>query len=322
MLPAALIIPVHNRRETTAACLQRLAEQKVLEWATPWVIDGGSTDGTAAAVSTRFPQARIVHGSGDLWWTGAVAAGMRSAYDAGAEFIFWLNDDTLPAPGACRRLMDTAARTGAMVTGQSYIDPPGVLVYGGLDRRRVSLRLVEAQPRELRQVDACAGNFVCMPRGVVERVGWPDATRFPHAHGDTDYALRARRMGYEVIIDGDARAAATPNAWSNYASWLLSEISVADLWRNLGDRRSYAYAPAHLRWMVRHFGTAGAAYWIWTVCKRVPISVLRLTVPQSALRRIWGHRSRAWQEERRLRTAAALNSPASDEAAADEKRTR
>lgn len=322
MLPSAVIIPVHNRRETTLLCLRRLDEHQVFEWATPWVVDDGSTDGTAAMVGSLFPQAQVIRGDGSLWWTGAITAGMRAAYRAGAEFIFWLNDDTLPAGGACLRLRETATRTGAIVTGQCYIDPPGLLVYGGLKRGRVSLRLTEAQPYQLRKVDACAGNFVCLPRAVVERLGWPDARRFPHAHGDTDYTLRAGHMGLDVMVDGGARASATPNAWANYASWLLSDIKIIDLWRNLGDKRSYAYAPGHARWMVRHFGVAGGAYWIWTICKRLPISGLRLAIPQPVLRRIWGGRSRAWREECRLRAATALSSPANGEAAADEKQAR
>ncbi|HZP59520.1 MAG TPA: glycosyltransferase family 2 protein [Opitutaceae bacterium] len=302
-LRAAFIIPVHNRRETTLACLRLLAADGVPAWAEIYVVDDGSSDGTGAAVQAAFPAVHVLTGTGQWWWTGATEQGMRAAYADGAEFIFWLNDDTTPRPGACARLLATAEATGAVVTGQCFVPPDGPLVYGGLRRHGVGLRMIEIAGDEPAEVDAACGNFVCLPRAVVSGIGFPDGRHLPHAHGDTDYTLRARAAGHRVLVEPRAGAEARPNALRNYASWLLSEITVGQIWRSLGQQRSYAYAPAHARWLMRHFGLRGAGYWLWTVAKRVPISLARLTVPQSWLRRAWGARSRAWQEEQRLLAA-------------------
>lgn len=303
--PTAWIIPVHNRRVITLRCLHRLRADGVLSWSRAYVVDDGSTDGTADAVRAQFPEVVLLRGGGDLWWTGATALGMKAAHTDGARLICWLNDDTAPLPGSCGLLCAAADRTGAIVTGQCFMPQKGPMVYGGLKRRGIALRLIHATQGHPQPVDAVCGNFVCIPRAVVDRIGFPDADGLPHAFGDTDYALRARAEGIPVLVEPMANAEAEPNALHNYASWLLSDIPVAEIWRPLARKSSYAYAPAHVRFLARHFGLPGVLYWAWTVFKRVPMSLIRIVVPRAWLIRLWGRHSSAWQEEQTIRSALA-----------------
>jgi GT2 family glycosyltransferase len=168
----------------------------------------------------------------------------------------------------------------------------------------MQLILAEALGDEPLPVDACSGNFVCFPRKVVDQIGFPNGKTMPHAFGDLDYTLRAQHAGFPILANPQARATAAPNNWKNHASWLLSDLPVTEIWRGLWQKRSYAYAPAHVRFLARHFGLAGALYWMWTILKRIPISLLRLTVPQKRLQQFWGRRSAAWREEQRHRSPA------------------
>ena len=321
----AWIIPAHNRREITLDCLRRLHMDGVFTWSRAYVVDDGSSDGTGAAVALEFPEARVLHGAGNLWWTGATEFGMRTAFSDGADFIGWLNDDTQPLPGACAQLLATVEQRSAVVSGQCYVHGTSLLVYGGLRRARVSLHLEEATGTELRPADAAAGNFVLFPRAIIRQIGFPDGSRLPHAFGDTDYTLRARAAGFAVLVDPRVRAACTPNALANYTSWLLSDVQIADIWTPLWRKRSYTYAPAYARFLIRHFGLIGACYFVWIVGKRVPISLARLVTTLRWRRRVWGHRSLAWQEEQRLRAVLgeeAFKSTARAEALAHETRGR
>jgi len=299
-MDTAIIIPVFNRRETTSRCLRALESDGVLGWASLYVVDDGCTDGTTEMLRQDFPQAHVIKGNGHLWWTGATALGMRKAFADEAQYFLWLNDDTIPAPKSCARLRAEAEVHNAVVTGQCYPNGSEVIVYGGLVRRGMQLMLAEARGEELLRVDACSGNFVCFPRAIVAHIGFPDGKALPHAFGDLDYTLRSGRAGYPTLADPGARATATPNDWKNHASWLLGDITVPQIWRGLWQKRSYAYAPAHVRFLARHFGFVGALYWAWTIFKRVPISILRLTIPQRWLRKLWGRRSATWREEQRL----------------------
>ena len=94
------------------------------------------------------------------------------------------------------------------------------------------------------------GTYV--PVEVFDRVGLPDAARFPMAWGDLDFSLRARRAGIPVLVaprarlfhevgDYDARVAGAPT-WKTYAGWMaddkhnLSLSAHAEIWRRHGPR--------------------------------------------------------------------------------------
>ena len=103
-----IILPVRNRRETTLRCLAHLRDTGVLAWAGAIVVDDGSTDGTPRAIQAQFSAVEVLSGDGQLFWTGAIALGMRHAVAQGAACCVWLNDDCLPTPGAVERLAEYA----------------------------------------------------------------------------------------------------------------------------------------------------------------------------------------------------------------------
>ncbi|MFI5121119.1 MAG: glycosyltransferase family 2 protein, partial [Thermoanaerobaculia bacterium] len=90
------------------------------------------------------------------------------------------------------------------------------------------------------------------PVDVFDRIGLPDAERFPMAWSDLDFSLRAKRAGIPVVVapgarlfhdvgDYDARVAGAPSA-RQYAAWLgddrhnLSLSAHAEIWRRHGPR--------------------------------------------------------------------------------------
>ncbi len=307
----AIVIATHNRRATTLACLRRLRDQDVFQWATALVVDDGSTDGTGDAVRTEFPATEILRGNGRLFWTGATELGMRHAHALGAEHIFWLNDDCAPAPGALAALLAVSRARFAVAGGVCVLPRSGHPVYAGfrLDPPRAELIEVLAAPGEEIACAALNGNLVCVPRTVITTIGFPDGRGLPHASGDTDYTLRAHRAGHPVILVGTARAAAIPHNRLGYASWLLGGLTVREVWATLIDPRAYAYLPADLRFRWRHWGFRGLARSAWLVGKRVPVSLAILLVPLAIRRRWWGARSAAWRYEQRILTEAESPPP-------------
>ncbi len=298
MKSTTVIIPVHNRRETTLACLRRLTADAVPAWACIVVVDDGSTDGTGEAVRREFPDVQIERGNGQLWWTGAICAGMRRALADGAEFVVWLNDDTFPAPDALRSLVELARDRHAIVGGAVYVDATDSRpAYGGFRRGWHGLRDLAWPQSGVVSCAALNGNFVCLPASVIGRIGLPDAVHLPHGLADTDYTLRASAAGIPVLLATSCRATAQPNLGLNYRSWLLSDVPIRELWRHLRHPGSFYHQPAHFIFHWRHWGLAGAAYSAWLVLKLALISVVRLIVPQAWLRRLRGSRSAAWQHE-------------------------
>jgi len=196
----AIVIPVHNRREVTLHCLRELNRLGASELVRTIVVDDGSTDGTAAAIATEFPEVLVLPGNGSLWWTGAIAGGSGRAFADGAPAVIWLNDDCVPTAGALESLLaHLAANPEAIIAPTCYDVRTGAAVPTGFQGRRS----VTAAPGKTLPVDGLSGFCVGVPRAVWKKLGAPDAFHFPHYAGDTAYTWRATRLGVPVLLLGD-----------------------------------------------------------------------------------------------------------------------
>lgn len=296
-----IVIAVHNRRETTLACLRRLRAQGVFTWATPLVVDAGSVDGTAAAVQAEFPESEVLPADENLFWTGATELGMRRAIELNANHVFWLNDDTQPDEGALAMLLDESRRQDGIAGGVCYLPGETVPAYGGLRKTLGGLARLEPPGAATVRCDALHGNLVCIPARVIRAIGYPDHHRLPHALGDLDYTMRARRAGVPVLLVAGARGTAQPNLSLNYRSWLLSDVPVREWWRALGRRESHMNLRSLWCFHRRHWGLVGALHCAGLLARLGVISCVRLVVPVRLLRRLYGRKSSTWQHEQRHR---------------------
>jgi len=202
-----LIIPVHNRKDTTLICLDHLQSTGDMPRYQIVVVDDASTDGTAEAIRSLYPMVTVVPGSGDLWWTGAMALGMDYACKQGAEHLFWLNDDCLPEVRTLPLLLDyMRTHPDSLVAPACYVTENAssvtFLTHNGF-RGRQSFA---AQAGEQIAVEGMSGWCAGMPAAVFHKIGAPDVNRFPHYSGDDMYTLKATRAGFKAILLGDARA--------------------------------------------------------------------------------------------------------------------
>lgn len=68
MKTLAVLITVHNRKETTLQCLQRLYNQLLINeyQIDVYLTDDGCTDDTPEAIRKQFPEVHIIKGDGNL----------------------------------------------------------------------------------------------------------------------------------------------------------------------------------------------------------------------------------------------------------------
>ena len=92
-----ILIPVHNGLDETVKCLASLAKQTYTDYEVI-VIDDGSTDGTQSYLRQNYPSVKIINGSGNLWWTGAMRKGidwvLRNGVGDG-DYLMSLNNDVI-----------------------------------------------------------------------------------------------------------------------------------------------------------------------------------------------------------------------------------
>lgn len=200
----AVLMTVHNRRETTLDCLRLLDGQTGrgsdfdLE---VFLVDDGSTDGTAEALAEEFPSVTVIPGDGDYFWARGMAVADTAAARTQPYAYLWLNDDTRLYEDAVARLMAVVrAHPGAIAVGATRASDVEEITYGG--RRRLGshpLRLGPLlTPRTMLECDTFEGNAVLVPAAVREVVGSIDGD-YPHAYADTDYGLRARSQGIRIL---------------------------------------------------------------------------------------------------------------------------
>jgi GT2 family glycosyltransferase len=198
---AAIIIPVHNRKDVTLRCLRSLHDSRLPADFGIIMVDDGSTDGTAAAVATDFPDVVIEHGNGELFWTGGIVQGMRRALAEGAAFLFWLNDDCIPEADALPRMLAYLEGNPRAICGASCFVRGGAQpVETGFRQRRAWNAIGGAT-----EVDGLSGYCVGMPATVCAELGLPDARHLPHYGADSIYTLNAKRKGYRVILLKEVR---------------------------------------------------------------------------------------------------------------------
>jgi glycosyltransferase involved in cell wall biosynthesis len=272
----SILIPVHNRKSITLKCLENLQQNANLERYRIIVIDDGSTDGTASAVQACYPNIALLQGNGNLWWTGAIAQGMRYAYDQGAEFIIWLNDDCELAPETLRALVQFCqdhpkAIAGAQGFAKIQLDQPA---FGGKRKTWQGYRYIKAEPNQILPCDLLSGNVVCLPRAVIDKIGYPDIRRTPHYGGDSLYLLRAKKAGFEIFVDGRYSTLSLQGESHLYPSnWLTCDGEPSRLLKLVFNPHS------GLSWRVwLHLNWEAYSLWGFVMFLKKYISILLITL--------------------------------------------
>ena len=212
-----IIIPVFNRWHYTRECLESLRAQTSQDFRTV-VVDDGSTDETAAALARDYPEVEVVTGDGNLFWTAGVNAGIRRALALGADRVMTLNNDVVAAPDFVAQMLTAAAQHPTAVLGALEFDAnTGETIYGGerLDFRtntRYDLldEIPASQRTGLHPVTYLPGRGLLIPKAVTDKVGLFDEKRLPHYLADFDYTSVARRAGFPVYCNYDAKLSTYP----------------------------------------------------------------------------------------------------------------
>jgi GT2 family glycosyltransferase len=201
-MKSCVIIPVHNRKAVTLRCLRCLHTNRLPEDTGIIVVDDGSKDGTAEAVTTGFPDIKLISGNGELYWTGGIRAGMQYALEMNAEYLFWLNDDCLPEPECFSVMQDFLHKNPRSIGGAiCFLEGASEPIRTGFQYRSA----VPPSLSTLTDVHGLSGFCVGMPSQVCREIGLPNARHLPHYGADSIYTLQAHRRGFRVVILPNAK---------------------------------------------------------------------------------------------------------------------
>lgn len=260
------VIACHNRRQKTLDCITSIVQMEKDDAIEVSVIllDDGSTDGTSDAVSERLPAIRVILGSGNLYWNGAMRQALGAAMEGDFDFYVLLNDDTHLYPTALGVLISTHERltkadsVPLIIVGSTQDQENGQLTYGGW--RQVSqwnpLKMVKVMPQsEAVQCDTVNGNCVLLSRSVVKLAGNLDGS-FTHGMGDMDYGFRARKRGCKIWIAPGFVGTCDLN--SGKGMWADVRLPLQERWKRMLEPKGLP--PKE--WLVFTYRHGG---WLWPI---------------------------------------------------------
>lgn len=204
---SAIVVLNWNGAEDTIACLKSLAGV-LSPSCRALVVDNGSTDGSPDMIRQAFPDIELLLLPSNIGYSGGNNAGFRRVKELQAEYVVFLNNDTVVDPGFCASLLDVLQRNpsaGIAVPKIFYLDLPDTLWYaGGVVRlstgliRHVGLRKKDApefdRPGTTGYATGCCLAMRCRD---FEAAGAFDE-RFGMYAEDVDLSLRVRSLGMSI----------------------------------------------------------------------------------------------------------------------------
>lgn len=199
----SIVIPVHNRAGLTRKCLDTLLPGIAGGATEVIVVDDASADSTPALLSSYGPPVRVIRRESN---GGFAVACNEGGAGSEAEFIVFLNNDTVPLDGWLDALVRYAdANPVAAVVGSKLLFPndtvqhAGVVICQDSYPRHIYAGFPAAHPAVNRSRRFQAVTAGC---ALVRRTAFEEANGFDEAFRnsleDADLCLRLGELGHEV----------------------------------------------------------------------------------------------------------------------------
>lgn len=222
-----VIILTYNHWVDTETCLESLARAGSVP-AHIIIVDNASTDDTVARARRTFPEVEVIANPANLGYAQGNNRGLQHALDEKFEYVMVLNNDVTIDPACLQTLLCAAdenpnaaligpmvyhARERDVIQSAGGILPPSWRAY-----HRGANETDHHQFRNVERVDWLTGCAVLARTSMLAKFGLLDPDFFMYGE-DVDWAVRARRAGFDVLF-----------------------VPTAHVWHS-GVQRDYAPAP-------------------------------------------------------------------------------
>lgn len=200
----AIIFTCFNRKEKTLRCVESLINQNSIPTFDLYICDDGSTDGTVEAVKSIYPNARIIQGTGDLFWSRGMYEAMQAAQNK-YDLYLMVNDDVEFMPTMWESMFTAYSdKKECGVVGCTLSKDTGKQSYGGccfIENKKGDYvgPMLAPSSQEYVSVDLANWNCFLISREIIDKVGLIDK-RYEHAMGDFDYSFRMKKAQYPIFL--------------------------------------------------------------------------------------------------------------------------
>jgi GT2 family glycosyltransferase len=202
-----------NRALDTIQCVASLQKVTYSNYQI-FVIDNGSTDGSAKLLRDTYPTLDLIENGENLGYAGGNNVGIDRAVARGADYVVLLNNDTVVAPGFLDTLVDVAEQhPKAAFLGPKilYLDRPDTLWFGGgrIDWMNGAAHIDhdtkdDVRDTRPREVDYITGCCLMVRASALSDIGLMDP-RFFLLFEESDWCVRARERGWQSVYVPNAR---------------------------------------------------------------------------------------------------------------------
>lgn len=197
-----------NGKADTLECLRSLRATAYENYRVV-LVDNGSEDDSIPAVRAEFPAVEIVAVGRNLGFAGGNNVGIQHALDAGADYVYLINNDTTVDPAYLTELVAAAEadpKVGAVGGKIMYFSEPERIWFAGgkmnwLRNKGEHIGLDEIDagqydtPKEVAYLTGCS---LLVKREVLEKVGLLEEDYFLY-YEDADFSLRVQNAGYSTV---------------------------------------------------------------------------------------------------------------------------
>jgi GT2 family glycosyltransferase len=249
--PVVSIVVLNWRRaETTLRCLDAI-DRLTYANRSLVVVDNGSRDGSEELFRSARGDDAVIQSGSNLGYAGGNNVGIRRSLDAGAEYVWILNNDTLVEPETLTELVRAAGRhasAGAIASRLVELDS-GLTTSDAFRLQGGTMIPVvcEGCAEGWHPADIVGGPTLLLRADALREVGLFDEDYF-HYYEEADLMERIRRGGWHL---GLACGAVTRHSGGSSLSYASAQSQYYALRNTLLYRRKL-HGEHPLRFLVRH----------------------------------------------------------------------
>jgi len=199
----AILLATFNRYAVTSRCITAIRNLQAISGVRIqiYLTDDNSPDQTGSLIEKQFPEVKVFHSDGSLYWNRGMINSWEEAIKDSPDYFLLLNDDVALCADALIQMLEIYLEnlSDTVVVGRTYFGDPLNITYGGLERKRVFSKFAfKISPVGGKSVCTFNANCVLIPSHAVDAVGILDPY-YSQQFGDIDLGLRFWKKKWNIV---------------------------------------------------------------------------------------------------------------------------